>query len=355
MLEVELHGGPGGPPIDVSFGVQRGECLAIAGPSGAGKSTVLRMLAGLQRPGAGLVKLGARVLFGGASGIDLPPEERRCGMVFQEYALFEHQRAWQNVAFGLRDVRRRDLRDRAIAVLDRFGLGSLADAPVTTLSGGERQRVALARAVASEPELLLLDEPLAALDVRTRARAAHEISALVAELDVPAVLVTHQFLEAALLASFIAVIDGGAIRQRGTASELTAEPATAFVADFTGANVLSGFARAGSDGLTVVELNGGGTLVSVDHAEGDVAVSVPPWEVGLRRAGVEAPKESTRNLLSGTVTSVTPAGNRLRVGVALPQPLIVEVTQPAMRELAVTEGSEVSAVFKASATRLYAG
>ena len=237
----------------------QGECLALAGPSGAGKTSVLRVAAGLVRPERGLVEAGDETWLDTERGIDVPPEERRCGYVFQEYALFPHLNAWQNVAYPLRGLRRPERRARAQELLERFGLGALAEARPRTLSGGERQRVAVARVLAREPDVLLLDEPLSALDARTRAGAARELAMVLREVDVPALLVTHDFTEAAQLGDRVGVIDAGRIVQGAPRAELAAAPRSAFVADFTGAVVLTGFARAGTDGLTHVELDGGGS------------------------------------------------------------------------------------------------
>ena len=177
-------------------------------------------------------------------------ERRRCGYVFQEYALFGHLSAWRNVAYALRETPRGEREPRARALLDRFGLGAHADARPATLSGGERQRVAVARALARRPAALLLDEPLSALDTRTRAAAARELAGVIREVAVPVLLVTHDFAEAALLGDRVAVMDSGRVVQGGTASALAAEPASAFVADFTGAVVLTGIARPDADGAT---------------------------------------------------------------------------------------------------------
>ena len=281
MLRVEARTRLGRLRLDVSVDVAAGACLALAGPSGAGKTTLLRVVAGLLRPEHGRVHCGSETWLDTARGVDVAPERRRCGYVFQDYALFPRMRAWENVAYGLRDRRRAQRRRTALELLERFGVGHLADAHPERLSGGERQRVALARALAPRPSVLLLDEPLSALDARTRARAGAELAAALGELDVPALVVTHDFSEAALLGQRVGVIDAGRLVQVGAASELAASPASAFVADFTGAVVLLGTAVPRADGLTRVELDGGGELVSVDRAEGPVPASVYPWEVAL--------------------------------------------------------------------------
>jgi ABC-type sulfate/molybdate transport systems ATPase subunit len=350
VLRAEARTRLGTLELEVALEVRAGECLALAGPSGAGKTSVLRVVAGLLRPERGLVEAGGETWLDTERGIELAPEQRRCGYVFQEYALFPHLSAWQNVAYPLRGG---DRRERALALLERFGMAELAEAKPATLSGGERQRVAVARALAREPGVLLLDEPLAALDTRTRGSAARELGALLREVAVPALLVTHDFSEAAQLGDRVGVIDAGRVVQEGTPSELAAAPRSAFVADFTGAVVLTGTARGGPDGLTVVELDGGGHVTSTDSAEGPVAVSVFPWEIAIEPAG-EAPHGSSQNRLAAEVLSVTTVGNRVRLGLAAPQQLAAEVTGTAVHELGLRAGTRVTASWKAAATRLVA-
>jgi molybdate transport system ATP-binding protein len=198
---------------------------------------------------------------------------------------------------------------------------------------------------------LLLDEPLSALDARTRASATRELQAVMREVDVPSLLVTHDFAEAAQLGDRVGVIDAGRVVQEGTASELAAAPASAFVADFTGAVVLRGTAVAGPGGLTTVELAGGGTVVSSDAASGPVAATVYPWEIAVEPPGARAPG-SAQNHLAARVVSITALGSRVRLGLATPQPLAAEITEVAARQLGLREGSEVVATWKATATRL---
>ncbi len=351
MLSVEVRTTVGALGLDVAVAVDPGECLALAGPSGAGKTSVLRVAAGLLHPAEGRVEANGETWLDTARGVDVPAERRRCGYVFQDYALFPHLTAWQNVAYPLRRLGRRERRARAAQLLERLGLGERADARPGSLSGGERQRVALARALARRPEVLLLDEPLSALDARTRAGATRELAEVLRATEAPALLVTHDFAAAAQLGDRVGIIDDGRVVQQGTPSELAAAPRSAFVADFTGAVVLTGTAQTGADGLTHVELDGGGEVVSADVAEGAVAASVYPWEIAIGPAS-ERPHGSAQNRLSVKVLSMTRIGNRVRLGLAGSQPLAAEVTEAAAEQLGLETGAMVIASWKAAATRL---
>ena len=353
MLRVEARHELGDLVLDVELAVKRGECLALAGPSGAGKTSILRVAAGLLRPEQGRVDANGDTWLDTERGIDVPAEERRCGYVFQHYALFPHLSAWQNVAYSLRGLSRSERRERATELLVRFGLAGRADARPHTLSGGERQRVAVARALARGPEVLLLDEPLSALDARTRAAAARELGGVLRGSEAPTLLVTHDFAEAAQLGDRVGIVDRGRVVQLGTPSELAAAPGSAFVADFTGAVVLTGVARPDPSGVTRIELDGGGTIGSTDAGEGPVAASVYPWEIVIEPAG-EEPHGSAENRLAAEVVSITTIGNRVRLGLAGPQPLVAEVTLASVERLGLEAGARVVAAWKASATRLVA-
>jgi molybdenum ABC transporter ATP-binding protein len=351
VLRVEAATRLGAFSLDVALDIPAGTCLALAGPSGAGKTSVLRIVAGLVHPHTGRVRCADEWWLDTDRGVDVAPEHRRCGYVFQEYALFAHLSAWQNVAYPLRGLNRTERRARALALLERFGIAHLADQRPRTLSGGERQRVAVARALARRPAALLLDEPLSALDPRLRAHAGRELAAVVSETGVPALLVTHDFIEAAVLGTRVGVIDGGRVIQQGTAAELAASPASAFVADFTGAVVLTGTARAQADGLTHVELDGGGTVFSTEPGDGPVAISVYPWEIALAPPDAEQ-VGSAQNHLPARVVSVTAVGNRVRVGLAAPQPLTAELSDASVHALDLKPDAHVIATWKAAATRL---
>jgi molybdate transport system ATP-binding protein len=310
--------------------------VALVGPSGAGKTSVLRLVSGLVR-GRGTITYGDEAWLDTARKIDRRPEERRVGLVFQEYALFPHLSVRANVAYAGKT--------RVDELLERFGIAHLSEARPEALSGGERQRVALARALARDPGVLLLDEPLAALDAHTKAAVRSELHELLRELRLPTILVTHDYEDAAALADEVGVLVEGGIRQVATPAELVARPADAFVASFTGANLLHGQASRVRD-LTQVQLMSGECVYSTDEAEGDVGVVVYPWEIGIAR---EVPHDSPLNVLHGEVGPVFEVGNRVRVRIG---PVIAEVTSQSAERLGLERGGVVYASFKATGTRL---
>ena len=322
----------------VGLSVEPGETFALVGPSGAGKTTVLRVVAGLLRPQIGKVVLDGDVWLDTEAGVCRDPDRRRIGLVFQEYALFPHLSVEGNVGFGGRA--------RVHELLERFRIAHLAKAKPEDLSGGERQRVALARALARDPAVLLLDEPMAALDAHTRAAVRAELQELLRDLGLPTILVTHDFEDAAALADRVGVIADGRILQLGRPDELVAAPGDAFVASFTGGNLLHGFARPTREGLTEVVLDGGAVVFSTDQAQGRVGVVVYPWEVSIAHA---AAADSALNHVSAPISSLTTIGNRVRVRVG---PLVGEVTSTSADRLGLERGQIVVASFKATGARL---
>jgi molybdate transport system ATP-binding protein len=313
------------------------ETVALVGPSGAGKTTVLRAIAGLRRPDRGRIALGERAWFDAESKVDLPPERRSVGLVFQEYALFPHMTVRANVAFGgASEARVREL-------LDRVRIAHLADERPGALSGGERQRVAVARALARDPRVLLLDEPLAALDAHTRAVVRGELQDVLAALALPTLIVTHDFPDAAALADRIGVMVDGRLRQEGTAEQLVAHPADAFVASFTGGNLLPGR----GDGGVEIALDAGGMVRAAEPASGRVGVAVYPWEVGV---ALEAPSDG-RNGLPGTVHGLAPEGNRVRLRVG---EVVVERPAEEVERLGLEAGTPAWATFPPAAVRVVA-
>jgi molybdate transport system ATP-binding protein len=312
--------------------------VALVGPSGAGKTSALRVVAGLARPARGRVALGEEAWLDTERGVDLRPEERRVGLVFQEYALFPHMSVRANVAYGGHE--------RVDELLERFHVAHLAGARPAQLSGGERQRVALARALARDPAVLLLDEPLAALDAHTKMQVRGELSELLRGLDLPTLLVTHDYEDAAALADDVGVVVDGELRQLATPAELVARPRDAFVASFTGANLLHGTARRAGDNLTEVRLRDGEQLFSNDPGEGEVGVVVYPWEISVARSHSI---DSALNVVRGEVGSVVEVGNRVRVRIG---PVTAEVTSSSAERLELARGGVAYATFKATGTRL---
>jgi len=317
--------------------------VALVGPSGAGKTSVLRVVAGLARPSRGRVALGDEVWVDAERGVFLPPEQRRVGLVFQEYALFPHLSVRRNVEFGAAGRPVDEL-------LERLRIAALADARPRELSGGERQRVALARALAREPEVLLLDEPLAALDAHTKTAVRAELAELLRSLGLPALLVTHDYEDAAALADTVGVLVEGQLRQLASPAELVARPGDAFVASFTGANLLHGVAHTSDRGgeLTAVRLESGDELFSTDEAEGEVGVVVYPWEISVARSH-DTELDSALNVVRGEVGSVVEVANRVRVRIG---PITAEVTAASAERLELARGGIAYATFKATGTRL---
>jgi iron(III) transport system ATP-binding protein len=219
---------------DLTLDVKPGELLALLGPSGSGKTTVLRLIAGLERPDRGSIVIEGKVMVDAERGVWVPPERRNVGVVFQDYALFPHMTALQNVAFGLHRLRRRERKQRALAVLERVQIAHLAGRYPHELSGGEQQRVALARALAPEPRVLLLDEPFSNLDRSLRGQLRSEVRALLKQLSITTVFVTHDQQEALELGDRLAVLNAGCLEQVGLPEELLEHPKTRFVAEFLG-------------------------------------------------------------------------------------------------------------------------
>ncbi|HWF34853.1 MAG TPA: ABC transporter ATP-binding protein [Solirubrobacteraceae bacterium] len=265
------------------------QTFVLVGRSGSGKTSLLKAVAGLERPQAGRISLGREVWFDAQRAVRLEAERRRVGYLPQDYGLFPHLTVAGNVRFA----GRRDRPD----LLERFGIAALASAHPAQLSGGERQRVALARALARDPRVLLLDEPFGALDAITRPQVRDELADLLADLELPTLLVTHAFEDAGVLGDLVGVLDEGRLVQTGTAAELVHRPANARVAALTGANVVAGVAVPSGSG-SIVRVKGGGELVAAARAEGPVEIAVQPWELELVDPGASR--------LTDTVTGVRP-------------------------------------------------
>ncbi|MGH9180046.1 MAG: ABC transporter ATP-binding protein [Acidimicrobiales bacterium] len=334
--------------LDVSLSVGPGEVVALLGPNGAGKSTLLRALAGLAALDQGSVVLAGEVLEDVGAGVRLPPEQRRVGVVFQDRLLFPHLSVLENVAFGLRcaGAGRATARREAQVWLERLGLAQRGASRPTTLSGGEAQRVALARALAGRPRLLLLDEPLSALDASARVEVRRHLRRHLASFDGVRLLVTHDPLEAAALGHRVVVLEEGRVVQAGSLAQLSARPRSAYVADLVGVNLFEG--RADGDR---VALQDGGALVAVGGPRsGPVLAVVHPHAVALHR---RRPEGTPRNVWAGCVESVDLEGERARVQVTGPPAVVAEVTPAAVADLALAPGQQVWASVKASEVTVY--
>jgi molybdate transport system ATP-binding protein len=336
---VALH--LGSLDLEVRLSVEAGEVVALVGPNGAGKTTLLRALAGLQTIDRGCIELAGHVLEDPSRGVRRGPTERAVGMVFQDHLLFPHLTALENVAFGPRaqGIPARDARKEAADWLGRIGIEELMDARPLELSGGQRQRVALARALASRPALLLLDEPLAALDAETRQQVRRELRRHLGAFAGSTLLVTHDPLEALTLADRLVVLEGGRIVQDAVPAEVTSRPRSAWIATLVGLNLLRGIARG-----TEVELDGGATLELADPALGEVHLVIHPRAVALHR---DPPRGSPRNVIALEVDSLDVLGNHVRVTLEGALDLVAEVTPGGAAQLDLAAGGTVYAAVKA--------
>jgi len=335
--------------LSAALQVDDGEILAVLGPNGAGKTTLLRALAGLVPLDNGRIRIDGSVVDDPAAGVFVPPEARSVAVVFQDYLLFEHLSVLDNVAFGLREhgVRRTEARTRAGALLTEVGVAAQAPARPRELSGGQAQRVALARALATEPKLLLLDEPLAALDVQTRTETRRQLQQILGRFFGARVLVTHDPIDALVLADRILILERGEVVQAGTPDEITSRPRSEYVAQLVGVNLYRG--RAEGDQVRV----GDAVVTAAGAHSGAVMMIVPPNAVVLHRA---PPTGSARNVWPGRVEALEHLGarGRVRVRVVGPLTIVAEVTPAAVHELALTEGTEVWAAVKATEVEVFA-
>jgi molybdate transport system ATP-binding protein len=347
LLDAHLSVHRGDFHLDLRLGIAAGEVVALLGPNGAGKTTALRALAGLAPLAAGHVTLDGRDLDHPDRRLWTPPERRPIGVVFQDYLLFPHLSTLDNVAFGPRrhGMPRREARAHAAGWLARVGLSGYARRRPRHLSGGQAQRVALARALAVDPTLLLLDEPLAALDARTRLDTRAELHRHLAGHPGATLLVTHDPLDALVLADRLVIIEHGRSVQEGDAATITARPRTDYVARLVGLNLYRGRA----DGHTVA-LADGFALSVADRAGGDVFVAFPPSAVALHP---HRPDGSPRNTWPATVTGIQRHGDNLRVQLAGPITAAADVTPLAAAQLRLEPGQQVWAAVKAAETHAY--
>ncbi|MGX1773359.1 ABC transporter ATP-binding protein [Nocardia brasiliensis] len=345
-LTAELRVTRGQFELDLRLSVAPGEVVALLGPNGAGKTTALRALAGLTPLTDGALRIGETV-WDAPPQVFVPAERREVGVVFQDYLLFGHLSAVDNVAFGLRarGSRRAAARERAAQWLDRVGLTEQAQAKPRALSGGQAQRVALARALATDPALLLLDEPLAALDASTRLRVRADLAHHLADYPGHTVLVTHDPLDAMVLADRLIILEHGRVVQEGAPSEVARRPRSDYVANLVGLNLYRGRAEG-----TTVELDAGGTLTVAEPGTGPVHVAFPPTAVSLHP---EQPTGSQRNTWPVTIAGLEQHAHTIRVRLDGAPPVLADVTPATVADLRLQPGTRLWAAVKATETHTY--
>ncbi|QBD80011.1 ABC transporter ATP-binding protein [Ktedonosporobacter rubrisoli] len=368
--------------LALDFTAEKGKTTVLLGESGAGKSTVLRLLAGLLHPQRGRIALGETIYFDSELHIAVPPQERPFGYVFQDYVLFPHLSVFENVAFGLRaqHLQRKLIQQRVGEALERVHLPGMDQRRPSQLSGGQQQRVAIARALALQPQLLLLDEPLSALDVQTRREVRHELRRILSELGITTLMVTHQYLEALLFGHHILVLDHGEIIQEGEQRDLLAYPRSSYVAELVGVNFFHGpIVRYENGTMCVIRLHDGleggevvaalkemGSAEEVPAVGEEAYIVVNPHSVTLYQA---APESSARNVFHGRIVQMLRLGpgsgsaedeeGTTRVSILLDgasaqmSPLTAEITAASARRMELSEGKSIYAAFKATEARAY--
>jgi molybdate transport system ATP-binding protein len=324
----------------------------LFGPSGGGKTTILRCLAGLDRPQSGHIQFATQIWFDTGSKVMLPPQRRGIGFLFQDYGLFPHLSVESNIGYGLSRLRFRECRQRIVELLSILDLDGLSKRKPHELSAGQQQRVALARAIAPRPRLLLLDEPLSALDAPTRETLRRELRRLLVQFATPAIVVTHDLTEAIALADSAIIIDQGKILQAGPLSEVFSRPADDRVARIVGVETIeAGNVTSIADGLATVRV-GSADLLAVASASpiGPASVFIRGEDVILERAATA--DTSARNRLPATVKWITPEGALVRVGLDAGMPLTALITRPACESLRLQVGDQLLALIKAQAIHL---
>ncbi len=338
----------------LTYPLSQATSLVLFGPSGSGKTTILRSVAGLEWPEQGTIRFISRTWLDTASGIRMSPQERQIGYMPQDYALFPTYSVTGNIAYGLGELSSADRKKRAKDMVDLFQLNRLEAAKPWELSGGQQQRVALARAVAPRPQLLLLDEPLSALDAPTRLQLRGELRSLLRQLALPSIIVTHDWAEALALGDVIAVMEDGQVLQVGSPQEVFSRPKNAEVAQIVGVEtVVQGSVIEQANGLATVSVNGT-TLKGLgsDEIGSPVFVCIRAEDVVLEQAG--SGMTSARNHLLGKVSEIIPHGVMVHVKIECGFPLVAMVTRGALQDLSLNVGSPVTAAIKAGAVHLVA-
>jgi molybdate transport system ATP-binding protein len=332
----------------------------LFGPSGGGKSTTLRCLAGLERPERGVIRFGDEVWFDAARGIFLPPQLRRIGYLFQDYALFPHLRVAQNVGYGLDKVSAPERRQRIEEITALLGLVGLEDHYPRQLSGGQQQRVALARALVCRPRLLLLDEPLSALDAPTREHLRRQLRDWLVGLRMSTILVTHDRIEALALGDHVVVLEAGRVRQSGSVQQVFSAPVDVAVARIIGVDTIErGRVVQVADGFATIQV-GPKEIIAVARSrrnggqDGEVYVCIHAEDVMLKKSNANSTQSSASNQLLGHIRSLHREGPMVRVNLDCGFPLKAMVTNQACQNMGLQEGDEIVAMVNAQAIHLIA-
>jgi len=376
MLQVDLDTHLNTFHLSLSFSAEPGKTTVLLGESGSGKTTVLRLLAGLLHPQLGRISLGETLYFDSEMHITVPPQERPFGYVFQDYVLFPHLSVFENVAFGLhaQHLPRQLIRQRVGEALEQVHLSGFEQRRPAQLSGGQQQRVAIARALALQPALLLLDEPLSALDVQTRREVRHELHRILTEVGITTILVTHQHLEALVFGQQILVLDAGKIVQRGEQRDLLTYPRSSYIAELIGMNFFRGqIVRQETNILYAIQLQNGAQPFEIvaalkEHmptekilAIGeDAYIIVDPRSITLYQ---QPPDSSARNVFRGEIVQMLRLGvsplhddERVRVSILLNgsiPPLTAEITEASALRMQLHDGKIIYASFKATEASVY--
>lgn len=331
---------------DVNLEVEDNEYFVILGPSGSGKTMLLELIVGMWEPDAGNVYLD------GQNITNYPLEKRGVGFVYQNYMLFPHKTVFENIAFGLklRKVSKKEINDKVNEMMDVLGISHLADRKPRTLSGGEQQRTALARALIVYPKVLLMDEPLSALDKKTREDLIQQMKDIHKKFDITIIHVTHNFDEALQLADRIAIIEKGTISQVGDADEIFRRPANGFVADFVGVeNIISGTSTICEEQLAIID-TGNIKIFSSEQKEGHVHLTVRPEDIIVSKEKVAT---SARNVFQGKIIEIYDQGALIKVIIDVGEPFVVFLTRQSFLDMELNIGVEVWIYFKATAVHMF--
>ena len=331
---------------DINLDIYKNEYFIFLGPSGSGKTMLLELIAGMWSSDSG------KIFINNQNVTRLPPEKRGVGFVYQNYMLFPHKTVFENIAFGLniRKVEKSEIKNKVEDMMQLFGIAHLADRLPRTLSGGEQQRVALARALIIRPQVLLMDEPLSALDRNTREELIKEFKKIHDEFNITIIHVTHNFDEALQLADRVAIIKNGTISQIGTTDDVFRHPKDEFVADFVGSeNILKGVASDGNDSLTVVD-TGKILIESTDTKNGNVHATIRPEDITLSTKMITT---SARNEFKGNITEIYDQGTIIKLTVDVGESLVLVLTRQSFLDLDLNIGKNVFVSFKATAVSLF--